>query len=205
MVAAATTIARAMTTRRSPRRCGARGRFRPAHARVSGAARRAIAGRKPAAGGRRASGGVRRRADGDEIAGRAPGRRAQVAARAARRRARRRCAARLHGRGRAEALRALERFVAGGARARRPHLAGDPRARPRVRRGRADVAARRLGVAGEPAAARCGVMAFASARPRDGGAGATLVLLRRTEPLIALARRLLRSAQHVDRMARRPP
>jgi DNA-nicking Smr family endonuclease len=31
-----------------------------------------------------------------------------------------------------------------------------------------------------PAAARAGVMAFASARPRDGGAGATVVLLRRS-------------------------
>jgi len=86
----------------------------------------------------------------------------------------------LHGRGRAEALRALESFVA-GARARgargllvihgRGHgsEAGGPVLRPAIWNWLASAAA-----------AHVGVMAFVSARPHDGGTGATLVLLRRT-------------------------
>jgi DNA-nicking Smr family endonuclease len=85
----------------------------------------------------------------------------------------------LHGRVRAESLRALERFVL-GARARgcrvglvihgRGHGSadGDPILRPAI-----------WDWLGSAAAHRAGVMAFASARPADGGAGATLVLLRR--------------------------
>jgi DNA-nicking Smr family endonuclease len=85
----------------------------------------------------------------------------------------------LHGRGRAEALRALESFVA-GARARgvravlvihgrgRGSEAGGPVLRPAL-----------WDWLASPAAERSGVMAFATARPRDGGAGATVVLLRR--------------------------
>lgn len=87
----------------------------------------------------------------------------------------------LHGRARAQALRDLERFVI-AARARgdrcllvihgRGHGsdAGGPILRPAVWEWLAS-----------PAAERCGVMAFASARPRDGGDGATVVLLRRLE------------------------
>ena len=85
----------------------------------------------------------------------------------------------VHGRGRVDALRALESFVAGaharGARALlvihgRGHGSdeGRPVLRPAVWEWLASVAAE-----------RCGVMAFASAGPRDGGAGATIVLLRR--------------------------
>jgi DNA-nicking Smr family endonuclease len=85
----------------------------------------------------------------------------------------------LHGRGRQRALRDLERFVAGaGARRARCLLvihgrgrgsdAGGPVLRPAIWEWLAS-----------PAAARGGVMAFASARPADGGDGATLVLLRR--------------------------
>jgi DNA-nicking Smr family endonuclease len=85
----------------------------------------------------------------------------------------------LHGRKRAEALRDLERFVTAarprGARAvlvihGRGHGsdAAGPILRPAVWEWLAS-----------PAAAHCGVMAFTSARPRDGGSGATLVLLRR--------------------------
>ena len=85
----------------------------------------------------------------------------------------------LHGRARAQALRDLERFVT-AARARGDRCllvihgrgqrsdAGGPILRPAVWEWLAS-----------PAAERCGVMAFASARPRDGGDGATLVLLRR--------------------------
>lgn len=86
----------------------------------------------------------------------------------------------LHGRGRAEALRALESFVAGGrGRGVRTLLvihgrghgsdAGGPVLRPAIWQWLASAAAE-----------RCGVMAFVSARPREGGAGATVVLLRRT-------------------------
>ena len=85
----------------------------------------------------------------------------------------------LHGRKRADALRDLERFVtaarARGARAvlvihGRGHGsdAAGPILRPAVWEWLAS-----------PASARGGVMAFTSARPRDGGDGATLVLLRR--------------------------
>jgi DNA-nicking Smr family endonuclease len=85
----------------------------------------------------------------------------------------------LHGRARAEALRGLERFAtAARARGARALLvihgsghgsdADGPVLRPAVWEWLASAAA-----------ARAGVMAFASARPRDGGAGATLVLLRR--------------------------
>ena len=85
----------------------------------------------------------------------------------------------VHGRGRAEALRALESFVAGGrARGARTLLvihgrghgsdAGGPVLRPAIWEWLASAAAE-----------RCGVMAFVTARPRDGGAGATIVLLRR--------------------------
>jgi DNA-nicking Smr family endonuclease len=87
----------------------------------------------------------------------------------------------LHGRGRADALRDLERFViAARARAARGLLvihgrghgsdAGGPILRPAVWEWLAS-----------PAAERGGVMAFVSARPRDGGDGATLVLLRRLD------------------------
>ena len=86
----------------------------------------------------------------------------------------------VHGRGRAEALRALESFVAGGrARGARTLLvihgrghgsdAGGPVLRPAIWEWLASAAA-----------ARCGVMAFVSARPREGGAGATVIQLRRT-------------------------
>ena len=85
----------------------------------------------------------------------------------------------LHGRARAEALRGLERFaVAARARGARALLvihgsghrsdAAGPVLRPAVWEWLASAAA-----------ARAGVMAFTSARPRDGGAGATLILLRR--------------------------
>jgi len=85
----------------------------------------------------------------------------------------------LHGRGRDQAVRDLERFVASaGARGARGLLvihgrgrgsdAGGPVLRPAIWEWLASAAA-----------ARGGVMAFASARPHDGGAGATLVLLRR--------------------------
>jgi DNA-nicking Smr family endonuclease len=85
----------------------------------------------------------------------------------------------LHGRARAEALRELQRFVT-SARAHavrcllvihgrgRGSDAGGPVLRPAVWEWLAG-----------PAAVRCGVMAFASARPVDGGDGATLVYLRR--------------------------
>ncbi|HEY7373272.1 MAG TPA: Smr/MutS family protein [Polyangia bacterium] len=85
----------------------------------------------------------------------------------------------LHGRGRQRALRDLERFVAGastrGARCLlvihgRGHGsdAGGPVLRPAIWEWLAS-----------GAAARGGVMAFVSARPADGGGGATLVFLRR--------------------------
>jgi DNA-nicking Smr family endonuclease len=88
----------------------------------------------------------------------------------------------LHGRERAEALREIERFVASsaarGARALlvihgrgRGSDAGGPILRPAVWEWLAGAAAE-----------RAGVMAFTSARPRDGGDGATLVLLRRPAP-----------------------
>ena len=85
----------------------------------------------------------------------------------------------VHGRGRAEAVRALERFVvAARTRGARGLLvihgrghgsdAGGPILRPAVWEWLASAAAE-----------RCGVMAFASARPRDGGDGATMIWLRR--------------------------
>jgi DNA-nicking Smr family endonuclease len=85
----------------------------------------------------------------------------------------------LHGRARAEALRGLEKFtVAARARGARALLVihgsghrsdgGGPVLRPAVWEWLASAAA-----------LRAGVMAFTSARARDGGAGATLVLLRR--------------------------
>jgi len=85
----------------------------------------------------------------------------------------------VHGRGRAEALRALERFIASAqARGVRGLLvihgrghgsdAGGPVLRPAIWEWLAS-----------PAAERSGVMAFTSARPRDGGDGATLIWLRR--------------------------
>jgi DNA-nicking Smr family endonuclease len=84
----------------------------------------------------------------------------------------------LHGRARAEALRGWKvRVTAGRASARAG--AGDPRPRPRSA---ADGPCLRPAVwqwLASAAAARAGVMAFTSARPRDGGPGATLVLLRR--------------------------
>ena len=84
----------------------------------------------------------------------------------------------LHGRARDAALRDLEKFVAGVRNARcllvihgRGHGsdAGGPVLRPVV-----------WDWLASPAAERHGVMAFASARPADGGPGATLVLLRRS-------------------------
>jgi len=85
----------------------------------------------------------------------------------------------LHGRAHEGAVRELERFVAGaGARGARCLLvihgrgrgsdAGGPVLRPAVWDWLASAAA-----------ADAGVIAFASARPADGGDGATLVLLRR--------------------------
>ena len=85
----------------------------------------------------------------------------------------------VHGRRRAEALGTLESFVASararGARALlvihgRGHGSeeGKPVLRPAMWEWLAGAAAERLGV-----------MAFASARPRDGGPGATVILLRR--------------------------
>jgi DNA-nicking Smr family endonuclease len=68
----------------------------------------------------------------------------------------------VHGRGRADALRALERFVTA--------------ARTRGARGLLVI----HGLASS-AAERCGVMAFASASARDGGDGATMIWLRRGE------------------------
>ena len=130
------------------------------------------------------AGGVRRRADGRRDRGARRGRVAQVVARAARRRARRRCAAgraRARARGGAACAGKLRR---GWTRAWRPHLAGDPRARPRVRRGRAGVAARRSGNGSRaPPPNVAASWRSSSARPRDGGAGATMILLRRPEPL----------------------
>jgi DNA-nicking Smr family endonuclease len=85
----------------------------------------------------------------------------------------------LHGRGREKALHDLERFVASAAaRGARCLLvihgrghgsdAGGPVLRPAIWEWLAS-----------PAAERAGVMAFVSARPADGGDGATLVQLRR--------------------------
>jgi DNA-nicking Smr family endonuclease len=85
----------------------------------------------------------------------------------------------VHGRGRAAALRALEGFVtAARARGARGLLvihgrghgsdAGGPVLRPAIWEWLAS-----------PAAEQSGVMAFASARPRDGGEGATMIWLRR--------------------------
>src|SRR4051794_5305893 len=87
----------------------------------------------------------------------------------------------LHGRGRADALRGLERFVtAAHARGDRGLLvihgrghgsdAGGPILRPAGWEWRARAADE-----------GCGVMAFVSARPRDGGDGAPRVLLRRLD------------------------
>src|SRR5262245_3764310 len=87
----------------------------------------------------------------------------------------------VHGRARAAALRALERFVvAARSRGARGLLvihgrghgsdAGGPVLRPAVWAWLASAAAE-----------QCGVMAFASARPRDGGDGATMIWLRRSE------------------------
>jgi DNA-nicking Smr family endonuclease len=87
----------------------------------------------------------------------------------------------LHGRGREQALLDLERFIASAAaRGARCLLvihgrghgsdAGGPVLRPAIWEWLAS-----------PGAARAGVMAFVSARPADGGDGATLVLLRRAE------------------------
>jgi DNA-nicking Smr family endonuclease len=85
----------------------------------------------------------------------------------------------LHGRLRDEALRGIERFVS-LARARGAKAAlvihgrgqnsepGGPVLRPAIWQWLAS-----------GAAARAGVLAFTSARPRDGGAGATVMLLRR--------------------------
>lgn len=88
----------------------------------------------------------------------------------------------LHGRARGDAMRELERFVASSAaRGTRALLvihgrgrgsdAGGPVLRPAVWEWLAGTAAE-----------RAGIMAFTSARPRDGGDGATLVLLRRSAP-----------------------
>ena len=85
----------------------------------------------------------------------------------------------LHGQTREEALRAVERFVlrsrADGRRAvlvihgrGQNSEAGEPVLRPALQEWLASAAA-----------ARAGVMAFASAPPRAGGTGATVVLLRR--------------------------
>jgi DNA-nicking Smr family endonuclease len=84
----------------------------------------------------------------------------------------------LHGRARAEALRTLQSFVAGAhARGARTLLVihgrghgseTGPVLRPAIWEWLASAAS-----------AQGGVMAFASARARDGGAGATIVLLRR--------------------------
>jgi DNA-nicking Smr family endonuclease len=85
----------------------------------------------------------------------------------------------LHGRVRDEAVRGVERFIAAararGARAAlvihgRGHNseAGGPVLRPAIWQWLSS-----------PAAARAGVLAFTSAHPRDGGAGATVMLLRR--------------------------
>jgi DNA-nicking Smr family endonuclease len=85
----------------------------------------------------------------------------------------------LHGRDRASAVRELERFV-GEARARGARVVlvihgrgrgsdtGEPVLRPAVWDWLAG-----------PGAERCGVMGFATAPPRHGGNGATLVMLRR--------------------------
>jgi len=85
----------------------------------------------------------------------------------------------VHGRGRGAALRALESFVAGArARGARTLLvihgrglgsdAGGPVLRPAIWEWLASAASAHLGI-----------LAFASARARDGGAGATIILLRR--------------------------
>jgi DNA-nicking Smr family endonuclease len=85
----------------------------------------------------------------------------------------------LHGRTRDEALRAAERFLqlarADGRRAvlvihgrGQNSEAGEAVLRPALQAWLVS-----------PAATRAGVMAFAPASPRDGGAGATLILLRR--------------------------
>ena len=134
---------------RSRRRCAARGRSRAGHARVT--APPAATPPRPQAAPPApppASPFVVEQT-GDAIAGRAPRRRGQAAARAARRRARRRRAAgsaRARPRRCAARARTLRRR---GAGARRARPARDPRPRPRVRRGRPGLAARRLGVAGE--------------------------------------------------------
>jgi DNA-nicking Smr family endonuclease len=85
----------------------------------------------------------------------------------------------LHGRAAADAAHALERFlVAARSRAARVALVihgrgqGSESGAPVVRPAVWDWLA-------SPAAARAGVKAFSSAAPREGGVGATLVLLRR--------------------------
>jgi DNA-nicking Smr family endonuclease len=88
----------------------------------------------------------------------------------------------LHGQTRDESLRAVERFLlrsrAGGHRTvlvihgrGQNSEAGEPVLRPALHEWLASAVA-----------ARAGVMAFASAPPRAGGTGATLVLLRRQAP-----------------------
>ena len=169
-----------MMTARSPRRCAARGRCHR-DIRVSSAPPAAAPRRKrvpPVAAAAAAAPFVVEQA-GDTISGRAP----DVAIKQVHelRTGAHAVDARLdlHGRARAEALRGLEKFVvAARARGARALLvihgsghrsdADGPVLRPAVWEWLASAAA-----------ARAGVMAFTSARPRDGGAGATLVLLRR--------------------------
>jgi DNA-nicking Smr family endonuclease len=85
----------------------------------------------------------------------------------------------LHGRLRDEAVGGMERFVA-AARARGAKVALVIHGRGH--NSEAGAAVLRPAIwqwLSSPAAARAGVLAFASARPRDGGAGATVMLLRR--------------------------
>ncbi len=168
---------RATTTIAPSRRpCAARGRCRPG----TGACRHR--GGRPLL--RAAPPSLRRTTfiverAGDSIVGRAP----DVAAKETRslRAGEREVEGRidLHHRDRASALRDLETFLAGGrARGARVVLIihgrghgsdpGGPVLRPAV-----------WDWLGGARAERCGVMAFVSAPPRHGGAGATLVLLRR--------------------------
>ena len=81
-------------------------------------------------------------------------------------------------RDRASALRDLETFLAGGAGAWRARRAHHPRPRPRIGSGEGPYCGRRSGIGwAAPAAERCGVMAFVSARRvrrrrRDAGIAA---------------------------------
>ncbi len=174
-----------MTSAPSRRRCAARPRCRARRARPAHvAAGRATATARAAPARARAQ---RRRRRG--------GRARRAGSRRRRRRARRRPAAgppparrRLPDRGAARSARsharrggvaALERFVVQSVARRTALRAGDPRARPQLRRLRPGAAARRCSARCRRAPVARAILAFTHAGPAHGGDGATLVLLRK--------------------------